>query len=71
MKRYAVITLKIVASFPLALLVGGLAASWIQQGLWPLLFFPDRWLHVIDIVTTLTAQGVMLGGLIWFWALGR
>jgi hypothetical protein len=69
MKRYVLIGLKLVASFPLAWLIGGLAAYILETGLWPLLFLPEDWLHVID--TGIVCRLVMLGYLIWFWALDR
>jgi hypothetical protein len=69
MKRHALTGLKVLASFPLALIIGGLGARILENGLWPLLFFPDNWLSVIDTVTTIGGQAVAFCALIWFWVL--
>lgn len=71
MRRQAIIGLKLVASVPLAIVIGSMAGRLLEGGLWPLLFFPDSWLHVVDMVTQAFCQLVMLGGLVWYWALGR
>lgn len=71
MKRWGVRALKLVASFPLALILGTFAAHILETGLWPLLFFPESWLRIIDAATTIVCQISLLGFLIWYWALER
>jgi len=71
MKRQALIGLKLLASLPLAVVLGPLAANMIETGLWPLALFPDTWLQVVDMITQAICQIIMFGGLVWFWALGR
>ena len=71
MKRSAIIGLKLLASLPLALILGSLAGRLLEDGLWPLLFFPDNWLHLVDMVAQAVCQIILFGGLIWYWVLGR
>ena len=71
MKRQAIIGFKLLASLPLALILGSFTGRLIEEGLWPLVFFPDNWLHIIDMVTQAVCQIVMFGGLVWYWALRR
>lgn len=71
MKRGALAGLKFLASIPLALVIGSLGARILENGLWPLLFFSDRWLAVIDLITTVVGQVVVFVALIWFWVLNR
>ena len=71
MRRAAIVSLKLIASLPLAVILGSLAGRLLEDGLWPLLFLSDNWLHTIDMVTQAVCQIVIFGGLVWFWAFGR
>lgn len=71
MKAGALTGLKLLASLPLALFLGSYAGLLLEEGLWPLLFLPDAWLHIVDMFTQAFCQIVMFGALIWFWVLGR
>jgi hypothetical protein len=70
-KRAAIITLKLVASVPLALIFGGIGARIIENGLWPLLLLPDRALPVVDGIATIIMNIVVFVALLWGWVLDR
>lgn len=71
MRRGAIVGLKILACFPLAIIIGAIGARVLEDGLIPLLFLSAYWLHIVDIAMQSVFQVALLGGLIWFWALDR
>ena len=71
MKRQAIIALKLLACIPPALLMGEACGHILENGLWPLAFFPDSWFRAIDIFITRGFQIAAFAGLIRYWALGR
>ena len=63
--------LKLLASVPLALIIGEMASRILEGGFWPLLLFSDATLNVIHWVVLLTCQLVAWCAIFWFWVLER
>jgi hypothetical protein len=71
MKKWTIRALKLLASVPLALLVGEFATRILENGFWPLLFFSDAALIVIDRVVGVICALVAWGAILWSWVLER
>lgn len=71
MKGWIIKGLKLLASVPIALVIGELASRILESGLWPLLLFSDTAIAVIHWVVLLSCQTVVWCAVIWYWILER
>ena len=71
MKKWTVRALKLLVSVPFALFIGEFASRILEGGLWPLLFFSDATLIVIDKIVWGICVLVAWGAILWSWVLER